>query len=78
MSCRGSTLENYKASTPNASIDDEATVYLFEIRELNNCFILHVHKELAECINLEDVDKELNDHAANSVHFPPKKKMARV
>ena len=41
-----------------------------EIR-FNNCFILHVHKELAECINLEDVAKELNDHAANSGHFPP-------
>ena len=26
----------------------------------NNCFILHVHKELAECINLEDVAKEMN------------------
>ena len=24
----------------------------------NNCFILHVHKELAERINLEDVAKE--------------------
>ena len=40
-------------------------------RRFNNCFILHVHKELAECVNLEDV-------AANSGHFPPKKKMARV
>ena len=35
---------------------------------------MHVHKELAECINLEDVAKELNEHAANAVHFPPKKK----
>ena len=32
-----------------------------------------MHKELAECINLEDVAKELNDHAANLGHFPPKK-----
>ena len=31
-----------------------------------------IFKELAECINLEDVAKELNDHAANSVHFPLK------
>ena len=26
----------------------------------NNCFILHVHKELAERINLEDLVKELH------------------
>ena len=45
-------------------------------RRFNNCFNLHqlhVHKDPAECINLENVAKELNDHAANSVHFPPKK-----
>ena len=46
-------------------------------RRFNNCFNLHVHKEPAECINLEDAAKEFNDHAANSVHFPPKR-MARV
>ena len=44
----------------------------------NNCFNLHqlhviVHKETEECINLENVAMELNDHAVNSVHFPPKK-----
>ena len=43
-------------------------------RRFNDCFILYVHKEPAECINLEDVAKELNDHAADSGHFPPKKK----
>ena len=32
-----------------------------------------MHKELAGCINLEGVAKELNYHAGNSVHFPPKK-----
>ena len=84
VSCRVSTLKNYETSTSNASIDIISTMrqlftYLSSSmtkRRFNNCFNLHqlhVHKEPAECINLEDVAKELNDHAANSVHFPPKK-----
>ena len=79
MSCRGSTLENYRTSTSNASIDIISTMrqlftYLRSSVQLppwqKKINILYVHKELAECINLEDVAKELNDHAANSGHFP--------
>ena len=41
------------------NFDDDTTVYLFETeRRFNNCFNLHVHKEPAECINLEDAAKE--------------------
>ena len=45
-------------------------------RRFNNCFILHVHKELAECINLEEVAKgprnlyhEMINEFATLVHF---------
>ena len=41
-------------------------------RRFNNCFILHVHKELAECINLEEVAKEFisrNENELAMVHF---------
>ena len=61
--CRVSTLKKLqdinvqRKHRPN--FDDETTVYLFETeRRFNNCFNLHVHKEPAECISLEDAAQE--------------------
>ena len=69
VSCRGSTLKNYKTSKSNASIDK---IFLFAHDRTEEDLIT---ASSCMCIksNLEDVAKELNDHAANSVHFPPKK-----
>ena len=68
MSCRGSTLKNYKTSKSSASID---IIFLLHDRTEEDL----ITASSCMCIksNLEDVAKKLNDHAANSVHFPPKK-----
>ena len=61
-----STIPVIKSSTSGRSFSGVRRLftYLSEILyEGNNCFVLHVHKELAECINLEDVAKEFISHA---------------